>query len=362
MSITYTAGFDSPSAQNGSLNPVNVNSTETINITFDSDPSIDDYVLSNEGGAVDPNTSVIIDSGFGPETYSFSVVIVGRFPGQPDNANKVPDPLEEQVVVIIRIEDYDSDGDGIGDGPMQFYFTPDYIAGTPEADLIGDVGNKAIPLDPYVGVLPPLCFMSGTTVETLGGKAVVDDLHSGDLVLTKDAGAQPISWVSSSLHAWPGSDENHKPILIQQGALGADLPTSDLAVSPQHHIVMKGPICANLFGADEVLAPAKGLTGLAGVRIMAGKKEAEYFHIMMPQHEILIAHGVETESFYPGTTSLQMMTAGQRASLLAVVPTLRDDPERGYGPTARKKITRRQAEQLVEAMKNAAKSTEAVAG
>jgi hypothetical protein len=175
-----------------------------------------------------------------------------------------------------------------------------------------------------------------------------------------------VSWATSSLHTWPGSDEKHKPIMIKQCALGANLPTSDFMVSPQHHIVMKGALCVELFGVDEVLARAIGLTGLAGLRVMAGKKEADYFRLMMERHEILIAQGVETESFYLGLTSLHLLTVGQRASFLAVVPTLPDDPENGYGPTAHKKIwkmkiTRHQAEQLVEAMKCAAKKTEAFA-
>ena len=115
-----------------------------------------------------------------------------------------------------------------------------------------------------------------------------------------------------------------------------------------------------MFGTDEVLAPAKGLTGLAGIRVMSGKKSAEYFHLMTAQHQILSAHGVESESFYPGPTAVKMLNTGQRASLFAVVPALRDDPENGYGPTARKRITRKQAEQLVDAMKAETKKNVAV--
>ena len=89
---------------------------------------------------------------------------------------------------------------------------------------------------------------------------------------------------------------------------------------------------------------------------MQGKKSVEYYHIMFAQHEIINAHGVQTESFYPGQTAVSMLSAAQRASLFAVVPALKTDPENGYGPTARKKITRRQAEELVQAMLAARKS------
>ena len=192
---------------------------------------------------------------------------------------------------------------------------------------------------------------------TLKGSVVVDDLRPGDVLLTKDNGLQPVAWVSSSIRVWSENEDSQKPILIARGALDVGLPKCDLCVSPQHHILFKSQFCLGLFGVEEVLAPAKGLTGLPGVRVMSGKRSAEYYHVMTAQHEILTAHGVETESFYPGPTAVRMLNAGQRASLFAVVPELRDDPENGYGPTARKRITRRQAEQLVDAMKAEKKKT-----
>ncbi len=182
------------------------------------------------------------------------------------------------------------------------------------------------------------------------------------MVATADGDAQPITWVASTLHDWGDSEAQNKPILIRCDALGKGSPSQDLIVSPQHHILFKSRLCIELFGTEEVLAPAKGLTGLPGVRVMAGKKSAEYYHVMTPKHEILIAHNVETESFYPGATAVSMLDVGQRASLFSVVPALRDDPENGYGPTARKRISRRQAEQLVDAILVAKSTPQAAAG
>ena len=354
---TFWARTDSNSANNPALNLVGVNGGNgkpAVEITFQPSGSGGDLTLDENGGAVDSNTVVVI----GGVTYNFSFELSGTLP---ESNSSVPDQFEAsgatpgEVVYIVTVVDYPAVGE-----TTRLAFLPE--ADPTEAEM-NSFGNGAIRLQSVTTVTPPpVCFLSGTLIQTPSGPVAVDDLQSGDLVMTVDGGSQPLAWATSSLHTWPGSDEKHKPILIKQGAFGPDLPSSDLSVSPQHHIVMKGKLCVALFGADEVLAPAKGLTGLAGVRVMAGKKAAEYFHLMMAQHEILIAQGVETESFYPGPTSLQMMSAGQRASLLAVVPTLRDDPENGYGPTARKKITRRQAEQLVEAMKNEAKEKEAFAG
>lgn len=353
---TFYGRIDSNTANNPLLN-LEVTG-EAFEITFIKNPGVEDGNLILEyTGLPDENTLVVID---GIE-YQFIYEFSGKLPATANGGNQVPPELSEADVSLITVIGYPPIDDGAGT------LVPDPTATTrivfaptvdPDADLMNGLPNGALPLTVQNTDPEPVCFISGTFIETPIGPKLVDDLRCGDRVITVDGGVQPITWVASSMHTWPGSDEKHKPILIQRGALGHAAPTDDLIVSPQHHVVMKGALCAQMFGADEVLAPAKGLTGLAGVRVMSGKKVAEYFHILMSQHEILIAHGVETESFYPGPTSLTMLSAAQRAQLLAVVPALRDDPENGYGPTARKRITRRQAEQLVEAMKIAERKPE----
>ena len=214
------------------------------------------------------------------------------------------------------------------------------------------IGNGSIPI---VGTNfnpepPSICFVKGTLLETPTGPRAVEDLAPGDLLMTNDGVAQPIVWIGKTELSWPGAPDTNKPIHFAAGAFGESCPNVDLSVSPQHHVVLSGPQCESLFGCDEVLAPAKGLTGLPGVRVMQGKRDVEYYHVMLAQHEIISAHGLVTESFYPGPTAVRMLTPVQRTSLFAVVPALKDDPEDGYGPTVRKKITRREAEKLVEAI------------
>ncbi len=157
-------------------------------------------------------------------------------------------------------------------------------------------------------------------------------------------------WATHSTHLWPGADEKYKPIAIKAGALGRGLPFVELVVSPQHHVLIRNELCQEMFGHAEVLAPAKGLTEMVGVRWMRGKKEATYFHLLLAKHALLRANGAQSESFYPGPTGVAMLSAAQRETLFDVLPALRSDPDNGYGPTVRAKITRRQAEKLVAEM------------
>ncbi|MEM9780574.1 MAG: Hint domain-containing protein, partial [Pseudomonadota bacterium] len=54
-------------------------------------------------------------------------------------------------------------------------------------------GNNSIAFD-SVGIP---CLTRGTLVETARGAVAVEDLEAGDLVMTRDAGAQPVRWVGA---------------------------------------------------------------------------------------------------------------------------------------------------------------------
>ena len=108
---------------------------------------------------------------------------------------------------------------------------------------------------------------------------------------------QPVRWISHSNYAWPGASEDFKPIRISAGALGAGRPVRDLVVSPQHRLLLEGPAVERAFREKQVLAPAKGLVGLSGVRVMKGKRDVTYYHILLDQHCVIKAEGALTESF-----------------------------------------------------------------
>lgn len=200
---------------------------------------------------------------------------------------------------------------------------------------------------------PPVCFTPGTLIETPEGPRPVEDLAMGDLVCTADDGAQAIRWIGVTHHHWPGTDDKHKPIQIKAGALGGGLPLRDIAVSPQHRMLMRGPEVRRLFDEDEVLALAKGLTGLPGVRVMKGKRQTSYFSLLLDRHHILIAEGARTESFYPGRFAIRMVPMSAAIQILTMFPGLGHDTESAYGPPARRVLTGPEARALSQALREA---------
>lgn len=214
-------------------------------------------------------------------------------------------------------------------------------------------GNSQLDTDELDGasVEFPICFTPGTLLATPEGDRPVETLAPGDLLMTADNGPQTICWIGRSEHAWPGTDDKHKPIQIKEGALGNGVPSRDLSVSPQHRVLMAGPQVLKMFGTPEVLALAKGMTGLPGIRVMKGKKAVSYISVLMDRHEVLIAEGARTESFYPGPTALRMLSPRPKDEICALFPALREDPERGYGSHARRVLTKRETEELVASLR-----------
>lgn len=93
--MSFYARGDASSANNASLNVENPSKQATVQITFDSGLT-GDIVLESNGGAADPDTTVII----GGVSYNFIVEQTGNLP---TGSNKVPDVLEGKQVTVISV-------------------------------------------------------------------------------------------------------------------------------------------------------------------------------------------------------------------------------------------------------------------
>ena len=328
MHSTFWARTDSGSANNPALN---LTGAAAVEITFVPSGASGDLILEQPaGGGIDPDTQIDI----GGTTYDFTFELSGTMPTQKkDGSQQVPDQFEGEVVYIVTVVDYPSAGD-----VTRLAFMPNQTATQAEMD---DFGNGAIDVQAVDTTPPPgaVCFAGGTYLLTPSGNVTVEELSVGDVVITLDHGPKPIVWISKSEHVWPGSAVSELPIHISRNSFGPGKPLRDLAVSPQHKILL--PMAKRNKGDRpfEALAPAKGLTDLHGIRIMRGKRSVVYYHIMLESHEILISEGLETESFYPGKMAMAMLRPHQRKAIFAAFPKLQDDPENAYGVPARVSLT-----------------------
>lgn len=182
------------------------------------------------------------------------------------------------------------------------------------------------------------CFARGTYITTSRGIKRIENLRVNDLVATKDHGLQPIRWIGSKLLS--GADlrvaPNLRPVRIASGALGKNIPQSDLIVSPQHRILIRSHIAQRMFGANEVLVAAKQLVQLEGIEIADDLEDVEYFHILFDHHEVVMSNGAETESLYTGTEALKALGTSAVAEIFAIFPELQMP---GYTPRPARPLT-----------------------
>jgi hypothetical protein len=172
-----------------------------------------------------------------------------------------------------------------------------------------------------------LCFASGTLIETKSGSVRVDDLKTGDLVLTYDHGHQPLRWVGACCLSAAQLAEQPKlrPVVIRAGALGDGYPAKDLIVSPQHRILVSSAVAARMFDTQDVLIPAIKLVALEGIDVLQDTAGGvAYFHVLFDAHQIIWSNGALSESLFTGPEALKAVSPGARKEIAALFPQCLD--------------------------------------
>ncbi|RPE67196.1 Hint domain-containing protein [Pacificibacter maritimus] len=141
-------------------------------------------------------------------------------------------------------------------------------------------------------------------IETAEGPQPAEWLRSGDLVLTRDNGYQPVVWVGRSSLNDPGA---LPPLRVNSGALGHNTPAHDLVVSPNHKILLNSPLVDLYFGNDEVLAPASDIATEDEINFEAPESNYAYCHILFAQHEVILSEGIWIESLFPNEETLNFL-------------------------------------------------------
>lgn len=204
--------------------------------------------------------------------------------------------------------------------------------------------NTALPgtID-LVGVAPDALFFDNTNlicfdgrgqILTPDGEKPLAALRVGDVVSTKDNGAQTVRWIGRRHTV--GRDK-FAPILIREGQLGA---LRDTRVSPQHCLLLDHWRGELLFNARQVLSAATHLVG-SNVLTIEEVNKIEYVHIAFDAHELVCVDGVWSESLYPGPGSLSAMSEAGREEFLALFPDVRLDMV--SGAPARMRLKRHDA-------------------
>lgn len=125
----------------------------------------------------------------------------------------------------------------------------------------------------------------GTTVITMSGETLVEDLKVGDRIITRDAGMSVLREIRSST-------VKVMPISIKAGSLGHTRPECEIIVGPDTLIHIRDWRAKALFDADVATVKAKRLIDSEFVTEESSTTLTTYELVFDRQH-IIYASGLE---------------------------------------------------------------------
>lgn len=242
--------------------------------------------------------------------------------------------LVDDTGTVIQLISFNGNTITATEGPASGLTSTDVGHSTGSVTLQStDGGATYAPAPQSRGTIP--CYAPGTMIDTPQGPVPVETLCPGDMVSTKDHGAQPILWTRKGSVALDGMDSEQRPVLIRRGALGPERPVQDLTVSPQHRILIGAPGQLPAVSRHEVFAPAKSLTGLRGIRHVMGKSLITWVHFACARQEVVRANGCWSESLLLGPMVLNGLNASERQGLRLAFPQVGDGERFHVAPARR---------------------------
>ena len=159
-----------------------------------------------------------------------------------------------------------------------FGLTPAQIANGPASQS----GTIFLTTEP-----PILCFLKGTRIRAGQGEVLVENLATGDLVVTASGEIKPVRWIGTGRVIASRARRNAAtPVIVRKGALADNVPHHDLRVTKGH-----------AFHLDGVLIPVEFLVNHRSIMWDDHAGEVSLYHVELDTHDVLLANGAPAESY-----------------------------------------------------------------
>ena len=156
----------------------------------------------------------------------------------------------------------------------------------PGEDYTGD--QFAFQSDGGTGVILDIaCFLPGTLIRTDQGEIAVENLKTGDTIVTLSSRTRRLCWIGQGRAlATRGQRGAATPVIVRKGALADNVPYQDLRITKGHSLYIDG-----------VLIPVEFLVNHRSILWDDRAQEVSVFHLELDAHDVLIANGAAAESY-----------------------------------------------------------------
>ncbi|MEM9707181.1 MAG: Hint domain-containing protein [Pseudomonadota bacterium] len=176
----------------------------------------------------------------------------------------------------------------------------------------------------------PMGLVTGANLRTPCGARRIENVRVGDLIVTRDAGLQPVRVVFSRKVTATEitADPSLAPVRLAPRAVAPMMPSHDLLVAPRHRLLIPG---WRLQGKDDdqpSLVAAKTLVGAHdSIHSARDIGDVTYFNVVFDEHVVFCANGLPVESFRPTPAALDTIDRAVGDDITRAFPDLRDAPD-----------------------------------
>lgn len=176
----------------------------------------------------------------------------------------------------------------------------------------------------------PVGLVAGANLRTPCGARRVENIRVGDLVVTRDAGLQPVRVVFSRTvtAAELAADPSLAPVRLAARAIAPMMPAHELLVAPGHRLLIPGWRLEDRDDRELTLLPARELAGKSDqMNIVRDAGDVTFYNIVFDEHVVFAANGMPVESFRPTPAALDAVDARVGDDIARLFPALREKPE-----------------------------------
>jgi len=141
------------------------------------------------------------------------------------------------------------------------------------------------------------CFTADCKIMTPDGPVAIKNLSVGDMVETRENGAQPVRWIGKN-HLSGSELKLHpemRPVNVTKDAFGKGYPECNLRLSSQSRVLITGWRAEVYFGQSETLIPVSELLNDGSVRVDFSAEDVVYYQLAIDQHDVILSEGLYCE-------------------------------------------------------------------